>query len=136
MLCKNGSERFSCRIRHSVKRKSAIADLHAHHVHCFLNGDGVNIAEKRTYHINHRNLKVATLFDLTIKEKLTNIVSFLGENVRKHRDNTDTAERKDRNYLIVIARVDIKIIAAKITGSGNRDNISVCLFGCNNIGVL
>ena len=118
-LCHFGFKCLVCAVAHFDKRQAAFANLVAHDVKGFFNGNGVNVGEKGVDKRQILNLKRCCCLKIAVKSVLANVVGFLGAYIGKNRNNTLATQRKDGNNLVIVAGVDVKVVAAKGTGTGS-----------------
>ena len=96
---------------HRRERHAERAGLIAEELHRRLHGDGIDLAEERIDEIAVINLHLRSFRRLALKIELAHLVRVLRRDIGKHGDDTLAAERKNRDDLVVIAGVDIELLA-------------------------
>ena len=136
MLLENGLERLTLGITHPRERQAAVADVQAHQIHGLLDRDGVHIGEERVAQVDVLQLHLTALVGVSIQIAHDHIVHQLRQNVGDHGDHALRPQGEEGGNLVVVAGVDIQLIAAEGHRIRQGGDIAVGLLDAADVLVL
>ena len=101
---------------HGGERQTAFAAVPAQQVHRFLDRDGVDVREQGVDQRQQLQLELAALSDLAVKEKLADFVGLTRRDVGENRDDALAAQLEQRDNLVIVAGIEVKLVAAQLHG--------------------
>ena len=121
---------------HRSKRQAEIVFAPSHSRTSSLYGNRVDLAEERINKGEIVKLHLKSACCITVQILVAHLGSLLRKNVGKHGDDALTAERHNGDYLVVVAGVNVDIVAAKVRDLCDLGNISACFLNCNDVRML
>ena len=123
-------------VAHLVKRHTARADIYAHHIQCFLDGDRIYLDKEAVYEVKVLYLELCCLGKIVVETILYHIVHLLGNNVRSNRNYALAAERYKRNYHVIVSAVNVNVVAAGSDKLCCIADVAACFLDSSDVSVL
>ena len=123
-------------VAHGNERQSALARVEADQVHRRLDRDRVDVGEHDIHQLHIVEVHLGRFRKVIVQAKLTDLVHLLGAEVREYGDNAQRTQRHEGNGLVVVAGVDIQLVAAERTRLRNGGDIAVRFLGRDNVLML
>lgn len=110
------------------QRQTALACVPAQYIHRILDRDGVYLAEQSLAQGQHFQLQGAGPCRISLKPCLAAVVYQLRLDVGDHADNALAAQRQQGDHLIIIAGIEVQVIAAELRDLCYLRNVAGSLF--------
>ena len=98
---------------HRHQRQLALAGVEAVKIHRCLDGDRVDVAEHDVHELKVVEVQLLRLRKVVVQKQLADPVHLLRANVREYRDNAQRTERHEGHGLVVVAGIDVELVAAE-----------------------
>ena len=118
---------------HLIQRQAAAAAAVSHQVHCLFDRNRIDVREQRVDQFQQLQLQLTALLDLAVKEQLADVVGLTRHDVGQHRDDTLCTQRQQGNNLVIVARVDIQLVAAGLDDLCDVGDVAAGFLGCHDV---
>ena len=120
----------------STQRQADAAGFPAQAIHRPLDGDGVRLFEQRPHQAHGLQLQAQAFGMVAVKPQLADVVGHLGRHVGQHADHALAAQRQHRYDLIVVAGVDVQLVAAQLRDLGDLHDVAAGFLDAVDVGQL
>ena len=123
-------------VLHGRQGQAQVVLAEAHGSHGGLDGDGVDLGEEGADELEILALHGRGAGHVSGEELVAQLRRLLGQEVRKHRDDALAAHGEDGHDLVVVAGVDVQLVAQQRLGLHNGGDVAVGLLDGGDVGML